>query len=93
MLNPLYFVFTAAASAAPVGDVVLPKTRATAVNVSKREAVLHVVYCRNSSKLVLQSVRLLIEKLSNSTSCLKFRHARRISQVVFLDLKIPVNTF
>lgn len=69
----LYFIFTTAVRTAPVRDTVLPKAWSAAVNVSNGEAVLHVVYCRDRLELVPQSVRLLLEKLLNSISCLKSR--------------------
>lgn len=76
------FLFTAAASTVLVGDIIFPKTWSTAVNVGNREAVVHVVDCRGSLKLVLQSVCLPTEKLSDPISCLEFRNIGRIKKIV-----------
>lgn len=72
------FIFTAAAGAVLVGVVVFPKTWPAAVDGSHGETVFHVLYCRNSVKLILQNVPQLMEKLSNSLCCLKFRSIGRI---------------
>lgn len=76
------FLFTTAASTVLVGDIIFPKTWSTAVNVGNREAVVHVVDCRGSLKLVLQSVCLPTEKLSDPISCLEFRNIGRIKKIV-----------
>lgn len=70
----LYFIFTTAARTALVADIILPKAWSAAVNVSNGEAVLHVVDCRDSLEFMHQSIRLLLEKLFNSISCLKSRN-------------------
>lgn len=72
------FIFTAAAGAVLVGVVAFPKTWPAAVDGSHGEAVVHVLNCRNSMKLILQNVLQLMEKLPNSLCCLKFRRIGRI---------------
>lgn len=74
----MYFIFTAAAGAVLVGVVAFPKTWPAAVDGSHGEAVIHILNCRNSVKLILQNMLQLMEKLPNSLSCLKFRSIGRI---------------
>lgn len=92
LFKSLCFLFTAAARAAPVGDIVLPKSGRTTVSASGCEAVVHVVDGGSGLELVLQSIRLLPEELPNPGSCLKSRKIARIkpSQLGFFDLKMSV---
>lgn len=78
MFKWMDFIFTAAAGAVLVGVVVFPKTWPTAVDESHGEAVFHILDGRNSMKIILQNVLQLMEKLSNSLCCLKFRSIGRI---------------
>lgn len=52
----MYFIFTTAAGTVLMGVVVFPKTWPAAVDGSHGEAVVHVLYCKNSVKLVLQNL-------------------------------------